>query len=92
MDERTVRTIVLIWLAAFSLLGFFSMFSDKRRAKNRERRISEKALFLIALLGGSFGSLIGMWLFRHKTKHWYFVVFMPLILVAQAVGLMYLFR
>lgn len=92
MDERTVRMIVLIWLAAFSLLGLFSMFSDKRRAKNRERRISEKALFLIALLGGSFGSLIGMWLFRHKTKHWYFVVFMPLILVAQAVGLMYLFR
>ena len=43
----------------------------------------EKTLFLVSILGGSIGTWAGMYLFRHKTKHWYFVVGMPLILVLQ---------
>lgn len=54
------------------------MLSDKRRAINGKRRISENSLFAIALLGGGIGSLIGMYAFRHKTKHAKFVVGMPL--------------
>jgi uncharacterized membrane protein YsdA (DUF1294 family) len=57
------------------------MFIDKRKAIKGKWRIPEKTLFLISILGGSIGSLIGMKLFRHKTKHWYFVVFMPAILI-----------
>ncbi len=58
---------------------------DKRRAKRKgTRRIRERTLFLSAFLGGPAGALLGMWLFHHKTKHWYFVVGMPLILLAQA--------
>ena len=61
----------------------------KRRRKpqpvgTEKQRIPEKTLFVVAALGGSIGSIIGMWLFRHKTKHWYFVYGMPGILLAQA--------
>ena len=70
--------IVNLW--AFGLMGF-----DKRRAKRcGARRIRERTLFLSALLGGSPGALAGMWTFRHKTKHWYFVWGIPAILLAQA--------
>ena len=49
------------------------------------RRVRERTLFLSALLGGGLGACLGMWIFRHKTEHWYFVVGMPLILLAESV-------
>ncbi len=76
----------LIWayLGLINLIAFLMMGSDKRRAKRQgARRISEKALFLSALLGGSLGAILGMRLFRHKTRHWYFVWGMPAILLLQ---------
>ena len=66
-----------------NLAGFLSMGYDKRRAKRHEWRVPEKILFLIAIFGGSIGSNLGMRIFRHKTRHWYFVWGMPLILIAQ---------
>ena len=66
-----------------NLLGLMSMYVDKQRAIRHQWRIPEKVLFLVAFLGGSVGSMVGMYLFRHKTKHWYFVVGMPLILLLQ---------
>lgn len=72
--------LVLVNIWAFALMGF-----DKRRAKrNGARRIRERTLFLSALLGGGFGAFLGMWVFRHKTKHWYFVAGIPLITLAEA--------
>ena len=56
---------------------------DKSKAKRHAWRIPERTLFLASLLGGSIGTWAGMYLFHHKTKHWYFVVGMPLILAAQ---------
>ena len=71
--------IVNLW--AFCLMGF-----DKRRAKRRgARRIRERTLFLSALLGGSLGAVLGMFRFRHKTKHWYFRLGLPLILMGHVV-------
>lgn len=69
---------VTVYILIMSVLGFFAMLADKRRAINGKRRLSENALFAIALLGGGIGSLIGMYVFRHKTKHALFVVGMPL--------------
>ena len=59
------------------------MWSDKHRAKKHAWRIPEKSFFIVSLMGGSIGSWAGMYLFHHKTKHWYFVIGMPLILVIQ---------
>ncbi len=78
---------VYLWIAAYVLainvIGFFSMYLDKRKARKKLWRIPEATLFLIAIIGGSIGSIIGMHLFRHKTRHWYFVYGMPVILVLQ---------
>ena len=79
-----------IYLAAMNVLGVAVMWSDKRRARLHRWRIPEKVLFGVSLLGGSAGTWAGMYLFRHKTKHWYFVVGMPLILVCQAALAIYL--
>ena len=79
----TLQKLLLIYLAVINILGFALMGTDKSRARNGKWRIRERTLFLFSLLGGSIGTLTGMYVFRHKTKHWYFVIGMPLILVAQ---------
>ena len=79
-----------IYLAVMNVLGVAVMWSDKRRARLHRWRIPEKVLFGVSLLGGSAGTWAGMYLFRHKTKHWYFVDGMPLILVCQAALAIYL--
>ena len=73
----------LIYLCLINLIGFFAMFLDKQKAKRDKWRIPEKTLFLLALIGGSLGTTLGMHVFHHKTKHWYFKFGMPLILIAE---------
>ena len=76
-------TVLLVWLAVINLLTFIVYGADKRRARKGKWRVPEKTLFLLPLLGGSIGALLGMRVFHHKTKHWYFVWGIPLILLAQ---------
>ena len=77
-------TALVLYLLAINFLSFLLMGIDKLKAKKENaRRIPEKTLFLFALLGGSVGSILGMRIFHHKTKHWYFVWGMPIILIAQ---------
>lgn len=71
------------YLVCINLAGLASMGMDKRKAIRHEWRIPEATLFLIALLGGSMGSIAGMQLFRHKTRHWYFVWGMPIIFFVE---------
>lgn len=75
--------ILFVYLVIINLLSLFLMAEDKRRARRHLWRIPERTLFVAALVGGSVGALLSMYLFHHKTRHWYFVVGMPLILVAQ---------
>lgn len=75
-----------------NLIGFWLMGIDKYKARKHQWRVSEKTLFLTALLFGSLGTWAGMYVFRHKTKHWYFVVGMPLILIVQVIILIIVFR
>ena len=72
---------LVIYLIVMNIIGFFIMAVDKHKAKKHAWRIPEKTLFLISIIGGSIGTLLGMYTFRHKTKHWYFVIGMPLILI-----------
>lgn len=71
------------WLLLMSLVLFFVMGRDKRLARAHERRISEAALFLLALTGGALGGWLGMRVFRHKTRHTQFVLSFPAIALAQ---------
>jgi len=82
---------IAIYILIINLIGFFSMGLDKFKAKRGAYRISEKALFIIALIGGSIGSIIGMYKFHHKTKKNAFVFGMPIILVIQIVLIFYYF-
>lgn len=78
-------TWLLAYLAAVNLVTFTVYGIDKAKARRGAWRVPEKTLFLLPLLGGSLGALLGMRVFHHKTKHWYFVWGVPAILAAQAV-------
>lgn len=81
--------VILIYLVVMNIIGFAIMGIDKSKAKRGAWRIPEKTLFLIAILGGSIGSLLGMKQFRHKTKHKTFTIGMPAILIVQAAIILY---
>ena len=75
--------IVFIYLVIINLIAFLLMVMDNSLARKHQWRIPEKTLFLSAILGGSIGAIAGMYTFHHKTKHWYFVIGMPAILIVQ---------
>lgn len=68
------------------------MFSDKKRAVNKRFRVSEARLFILAIIGGTIGVLLGMYSFRHKTRHLKFSIGMPLILLIQLASVFLLIR
>ena len=71
-----------IWLIVINIITFAVFGIDKKKAIDGKFRISESALFLLSLLGGSLGGFIAMYTFHHKTRKWYFKLGIPLILVA----------
>ena len=71
----------IIYLVIINLIAFFAMYIDKKKAKYGRWRIPEKTLLIIALLGGSIGTMIGMNLFRHKTQKLKFTLLVPLFLI-----------
>lgn len=79
-----MRAPLLFWCLGASVLGFALMGIDKRRARRDGRRIPERRLFAVALLGGTPGAILGMYAFRHKTRHWYFKWGLPGLLLTQA--------
>ena len=88
---RIITLAVLAYLAVMTVVGLIVMKADKTKAEKNKWRIKEATLFLISAIGGSLGTWAGMYLFRHKTKHWYFVVGMPLILILHIALLVFLF-
>lgn len=74
---------MMIYLITMNTLGLLAMCVDKYKAKMHKWRISEKTLFLIAFLGGAWGSLAGMYIFHHKTKHLSFVIGIPFLCLCQ---------
>lgn len=87
-----VVTLLATYFIIINLIGFIIMGIDKRRARKHAFRIPEATLFTIALIGGSIGSIIGMYYFHHKTRHWYFVYGMPLILILQISLLIFIYN
>lgn len=85
-----MKTFVVVYVTIMNILGILVMGIDKQKARMHRWRIPEKVLFLVSLLGGSAGTWAGMYLFRHKTKHWYFVVGMPLIVICQVLVIIFI--
>jgi len=83
--------ILLLLLGAVNLLAFALYGADKRKAKRGTWRIRESTLLLVAALGGSAGALLGMELFRHKTKHWKFKILVPLFLLLHVAAGAYVY-
>lgn len=75
--------IMVIYLIFINTVSFFVMGIDKHKARKHAFRIPESSLFFLAVIGGSAGSIAGMYLFRHKTRHLQFVIGMPVILALQ---------
>ena len=82
MSEAMITAVWYI-VAAMNIIAFILMGTDKIKAK------PEKVLFLFAILFGAIGGTIGMYSFRHKTKHWYFAVFFPALAILQFALLVY---
>ena len=78
--------LLSFYLLIINALGFLLMLVDKWKARKNRWRVRESTLLLIAALGGSVGSLAGMYLFRHKTRHLKFTLGIPLILAAQCIA------
>lgn len=72
MTKEKLLIIYGTYLAIMTAITFFAYGIDKLKAKANGWRIPEKALLTLSLLGGAIGGILGMKIFRHKTKHWYF--------------------
>lgn len=76
---------LLAYLVIINAAGFLIMLVDKRKAKKNLWRIPERTIMTIAVSGGSLGVLLGMYTFRHKTKHLKFTIGIPVILAVQII-------
>ncbi|WP_147532580.1 DUF1294 domain-containing protein [Bacillus marasmi] len=77
---------IITWIVIIiNVIGFFLMGEDKRRARNHEYRISERTLWLTAIVGAALAMTIAMQVFRHKTKHTNFKLGFPLLAIIQVV-------
>ena len=80
---------ILIYILIINVITFFMMWFDKHEAKIGDWRVPERTLFLLVLLGGGIGGIAGMYVFRHKTRKWYFKIGFPAILIMQIVFIIY---
>ena len=78
-----MNNLFLYYIFIINIIGFISIYVDKMRAIKNQWRIRESTLFTIAYIGGSIGSVLGMYLFRHKTKHIKFTIGFNFILLIQ---------
>lgn len=86
------QKILFVYILVMSIVAFCVCGADKFAAQRQKSRVPEKVLFLLSALGGSVGMYLGMFTFRHKTKHWYFVVGIPAIILVQAALILYFIR
>lgn len=86
----TLTNILGWYLLIINFAAFCLYWDDKRRAKKDKWRIKESTLLLVGLVGGSLGSLVSMYVFRHKTKHWKFKILVPVFFILHTALFFYL--
>ena len=87
--KSTIALIIAAALVVMNAIAFLLMAVDKQRARKGKWRIPEKTLFLATALFGGLGGTLGMFLMRHKTKHWYFRLGFPTLLAVQTLALVW---
>ena len=90
LTEIFIVKNIIIYLLIINLIGFYMMWSDKRKAKKGKWRIPEQTLFIVTALGGGIGTIAGMYTFRHKTQKLKFTIGLPAILILEIVLVIYL--
>lgn len=85
-----MTAILWAYLLGINLITIIVMFSDKRKAIRNQWRIPEKVIFTLSFFGGAFGSLVGMYLFRHKTRHLSFRIILPIFFVWNLISVYFL--
>ena len=83
MNKSMIILAALAVLAAMNVASLALMGHDKRCARHGKWRVPEKTLFLVTACFGGLGGVLGMKVFHHKTQHWYFKVFFPVLLIVQ---------
>ena len=93
MEINNIFTIknLIIYLVAINLIAFLAMLIDKKKAENGKWRIQEKTIFIVTILGGGIGTILGMYIFRHKTKKLQFTIGLPVITILEIIGFVYYF-
>jgi len=81
LKEVDFLLFVFMYMLSMSLLGYVSMWIDKRRAQAHLTRVPERVLLRLSFFGGAMGTLMGMYAFRHKNRKRLFVIGLPLCLV-----------
>ena len=87
MEKRTIILVAVAIIAIMNIAAFALMGHDKKCARQGKWRVPERTLFLVTACFGGLGGVLGMKVFHHKTQHWYFKVFFPVLLVVQIVAL-----
>lgn len=83
MDKKTIILVALAIIAIMNIAAFALMGHDKRCARQGKWRVPERTMFLVTACFGGLGGVLGMKVFHHKTRHWYFRVFFPVLLIVQ---------
>ena len=87
MNKSMIILAALAVLAAMNVASLALMGHDKKMARQGKWRVPEKTLFLVTACFGGLGGVLGMKVFHHKTQHWYFKVFFPVLLIIQIAGI-----
>ena len=82
----------MIYLLGINIITFLVYGIDKWKAQHNKWRIREATLLGLAAMGGSVGAFAGMYIFRHKTKHWYFVIGIPVICILQTIIIIWFYK
>ena len=89
LGYNALMDFLIIYLAIINIVALAAMGIDKKKAEKKEWRIPENRLFLYVILGGGIGGTLGMFLFRHKTKHAKFRIFFPFITIVEYSALIF---
>lgn len=83
MEKKTIILATMAVVVVMNIIAFVLMGHDKKCARQGKWRVPEKTLFLVMACFGGLGGVLGMKVFHHKTQHWYFKVFFPVLLIVQ---------